>query len=63
MFVNTRTGGVWREPTGYPWIAWSYGDIALAKFGGDKEKLLACDAARRTCKTIPVEGSILMPTN
>jgi hypothetical protein len=59
--VDTRTGDVWRVPkNAYPWIAWSYGDLALVD---TKDELLACDAARRACKSVPAERPFLMPTN
>lgn len=59
--LNTRTGELWRVPkNAYPWIAWSYGDIALVD---TEDALLACDAARRTCESLPAERPFLMPTN
>ena len=60
--VDTRTGELWRVPRNrYPWIAWSYGDIAMV----DQEDgyLLACDVARQTCDIIRPEQPFLMPTN
>jgi hypothetical protein len=61
--VDTRTGELWRVPKNeYPWLAWSYGDIAMVDYT-DSQQLLACDAARRTCETLPAEHPILMPTN
>lgn len=58
--IDTRTGDLWRVGGNkYPWIAWSYGDIALVD---TEDALLACDACRRTCKPLPVEGGFLMPT-
>jgi hypothetical protein len=57
-----RSGELWRVPkNAYPWIAWSYGDIAMVDHPEDA--LLACDAARRTCETVPAEGAFLLPTN
>lgn len=59
--VDTRTGELWRVPkNAYPWIAWSYGDIALVDV---EEELIACDAARRVCEALPAERPLLMPTN
>lgn len=59
--VDTMTGDLWRVPkNAYPWIAWSYGDIAMVDTEDD---LLACDAARRTCESLPAERPFLMPTN
>lgn len=59
--VDTRTGELWPVPKNrYPWIAWSYGDIALVD---TEDVLLACDAARRACETLPAERPFLMPTN
>jgi hypothetical protein len=70
VIVDTGTGELWRVPNNtFPWIAWSYGDIAMvdhtqneADFTEDVE-LLACDAARRTCERLPAERPFLMPTN
>jgi hypothetical protein len=60
--IDTRTGDVWPVPKDvYPWIAWSYGDIALVDHTEDA--LLACDAARRACETLEPEGEVLLPTN
>jgi hypothetical protein len=63
--VDTRTGELWPVPrNAYPWIAWSYGDIALVDTNeGPNSVLLACDAARRTCERLHAERPILMPTN
>ena len=62
VIVDTRTDELWRIPeNGYPWIAWSYGDIAMVNTTEDD--LLACDAARRTCESLPAERPFLMPTN
>jgi hypothetical protein len=59
--VDTRTGELWRVPkNAYPWIAWSYGDIALVDV---EDELIACDAARRVCEALPAERPLLMPTN
>ena len=59
--IDTRTGELWPVPeTRYSWSAWSYGDIALLQQG---DELLACDAALRTCETLPAEPPFLMPTN
>jgi hypothetical protein len=65
VIIDAATGDLWPAPRGidYPWIAWSYGDIAMVNFGDRQEKLLACDAAQRTCESFPVERPILMPTN
>jgi len=62
VIVDIRTGEVWPVPRDvYPWIAWSYGDIALVDHTEDA--LLACDAARRACEQLHPEGPFLMPTN
>jgi len=59
--VDTRTGELWRVPrNAYPWIAWSYGDIALVD---TEDELLACDAARRVCERVHPERPFLMLTN
>ncbi len=61
VIVNTRTGKLWRVPKdAYPWIAWSYGDIAMVD---TEDELLACDAARRACKRLRAKRPFLMPTN
>jgi hypothetical protein len=60
VIVNTRTGQRWVPKNAYPWIAWSYGNIALID---TEDALLACDAARRVCESVPVERPFLMPTN
>ena len=60
VIIDTGTGELWRVSDGYSWIAWSYGDIALVD---TEAALLACDAARRTCQTLPAERPFLMPTN
>ena len=60
--VDTRTGELWQVPWDtYPWIAWSYGDIALVDT--DPGPFLACDAARRTCERLHPDRPFLMPTN
>ena len=59
--VDTRTGELWRVPRNeYPWIAWSYGDVALVD---TDDALLACNAARRACEPLQAERPFLMPTN
>ena len=59
--VDTRTGELSRAPKNvYPWIAWSYGDIAMVD---TEDELLACDAARRTCEQLHPERPFLLPTN
>jgi hypothetical protein len=59
--VDTSTGELWRVPkNAYPWIAWSYDDVALVD---TEDALLACDAAHRTCERLPAERPFLMPTN
>jgi hypothetical protein len=68
--LNTSTGDVWHVPnSGWPWLAWSYGDIALV----DRQlwvaghyrwgDMLACDATSQTCERLQVERPILMPTS
>jgi hypothetical protein len=62
VIVDIRTDELWRVPRDvYPWIAWSYGDIAMVAH--TRDDLLACDAARRTCETLPAKPPFLMPTN
>jgi hypothetical protein len=65
VIVDTRTGELWPVPrNAYPWIAWSYGDIALVDTNeGANSVLFACDAARRTCEPLPAEHPLLLPTN
>jgi hypothetical protein len=59
--VDARTGELWRVPrNAYPWIAWSYGDIAMVDA---EDELLACDAARNACERVPAKRPFLMPTN
>jgi hypothetical protein len=59
--ADTRSGELWRVPeNAYPWIAWSYGDIALVD---TEDELLACDPARRACERLPAERPFLLPTN
>lgn len=60
VIIDTGTGELWRISSGYSFIAWSYGDIALVDNGG---LLKACDAARRECQTLTAERPFLMPTN
>jgi hypothetical protein len=60
VIVDTKTGEPWRVAAAYPWIAWSYGDIALVD---TEDELLACDAARRACESMPAKRPFLMPTN
>lgn len=58
--IEIRTGDLWRVGgSRYPWIAWSYGDIALVD---TEDALLACDAGRRICKRLPATRGFLMPT-
>lgn len=57
--IDTRTGELWTMPDkGYPWIAWSYGDIALVDNDG---VFRACDVSRRTCEILPVGDDYLLP--
>jgi hypothetical protein len=59
--VETVTGELWQVPkNAYPWIAWSYGDIAMID---TDDELLACDAAHRACGRVPAKRPFLMPTN
>ena len=59
--IDTRTGELWRVPkNAYPWIAWSYGEIAMVD---TEDALLACDAVRQVCEPLPAERPFLMPTN
>ena len=59
--ADTRTGQLWPVPkSAYPWIAWSYGDIAMVI---TEDALLACDAARHKCERLPAKPPLLMPTN
>ena len=59
--LDTRTGELWQVPkSGFPWIAWSYGDVALVD---TEDALLACDAARRSCEDLEAERPFLLPTN
>lgn len=61
VIIDIGTGETWYPAAeGYHWISWSYGDLALIH---TEEELLACDAARRTCESLPVERQFLMPTN
>ncbi|MDT7571232.1 MAG: hypothetical protein QOE05_1406 [Actinomycetota bacterium] len=60
-FVDTRTGELWPVMNGYPWIAWSYGDLAMIDIEG--HGLQACNAARRTCAPVHPVGPYLLPTN
>jgi hypothetical protein len=61
VIIDTRTGELWRVPgNDYPWIAWSYGDVALIDI---EDALLACDAARRTCERLRTERPILLPNH
>jgi len=62
VVVDTRTGELWRVPTNtYPWIAWSYGDIAMVDH--TEGELLACDAAVRACDPLPAQRPFLLPTS
>jgi hypothetical protein len=61
--LDIRSGELWPLPDGYPWIAWSSGDIATVSIDVAGYPLLACDPARRTCETLPAERPFLMPTN
>ena len=59
--VDTRTGELWQVPQSeYPWIAWSYSDIALVD---TEDALIACAAARRSCQDLDAQRPFLLPTN
>ena len=59
--VDTKSGDLWPVPKDeYPWIAWSYGDIAMVE---TEDALLACVAARQECATLHPQRPFLMPTN
>ena len=59
--VETGAGELWQVPkNAYPWIAWSYGDVAMVD---TEDALLACDAARQECATLHAEHPVLMPTS
>ena len=61
VIIDTTNGELWRVPKAeYPWLAWSYEDVALVDHRGDD--LLACDAARRSCEPVPAERPFLLPT-
>jgi hypothetical protein len=56
--VDLRTGVLWPVPDNtYPWIAWSYADVALLDL---EDTVLACDATLRTCD--PLQPDYLPPT-
>ena len=56
VIVDTRTGEVWPVPRNvYPWIAWSYDDIALVD---TDDGFLACDAAARTCEQLETNRTV-----
>lgn len=67
--LDLRTGELWPVPrNAYPWIAWSYGDVALVEThreedGESENVFLACDASRRTCDRLHPERPFLMPNN
>ena len=48
-------GEVWKVPHrgSYAWFAWSYGDVAVVRTGG---QLLACHAVTRSCDPLPRAG-------
>jgi hypothetical protein len=57
--IDTGTGELWTMPVkGYPWIAWSYGDIALVDNDG---VFHACDVSSRSCEVVPVGDDYLLP--
>lgn len=59
--LDTRTGELWRVPNDqYPWIAWSYDDVAMLDVD---DGLVACEAARQLCERVPAERPFLMPSN
>jgi hypothetical protein len=60
QILDIRTGELWMPDDGYPWIAWSYGDMAMVDV---EEGLLACDVGVQACEKLPAERPFLMPTN
>ena len=57
--LDTSSGRRWLLPSS-GWLAWSYGDIALAHSDG---RLTACHAADNSCDKFSSQGAVLMPTN
>jgi hypothetical protein len=59
--VDRLGGEAWRAVENrYPWIAWSYGGMALVD---TESELLACDVGLRECETLPAQRPFLLPTN
>jgi hypothetical protein len=66
--ADVRSGALWHLPPvdSYPWIAWSYGDLALVLVDPEGKKqpsLVACDAVTHACDTLPHQGRVLMPAS
>jgi hypothetical protein len=61
------TGEVWfpAEAAGYPWLGWSYGNVAMVvqDSGGAEDTLLGCDVEARECTRLSHRGPVLLPTS
>jgi hypothetical protein len=60
VIVSTTTARRWYiSKIDYPFLGWSYEDIALIQ---DGSRLLSCDASSRGCDAVPVGRRFVMPT-
>ena len=79
LLASTQVGGhravVGEVPTGevwfpsaedaYPWLGWSYGNIAMVvqDRDGEGDTLLGCDVEARQCTRLSHSGGVLLPTS
>ena len=61
------TGKVWFpvEEDVYPWLGWSYGNLAmvLQDRAGEDDTLLGCEVEVRECRRLSHRGRVLLPTS
>jgi hypothetical protein len=65
--IDVASHETWLLPltAGYPWIAWSYGDVAMVILdaNGSDGALFTCEVDTRACEELPGQGTVLMPTS
>ena len=65
--MDVEAGEHWLLPGDgyYPWLSWSYGDVAvvIASRQDGIGPLLVCRAEGRECDRVQPDGRVLLPTS